>query len=174
MDANTFDRLMAEAARRPTRRSTLRLLAGGFITALLPARGAAAQRPDRDGDGLFDDDEVNLYGTNPDLFDTDGEGRATARRSPTGTTGWGVPTTRSPRPVVRVGQPARSASSTAERVAPTSAAMPATAAPAVSAASRARSAWGARATTGHGQTTSRSRGGIATAAEFAGREWKHR
>jgi hypothetical protein len=74
MDAITFDRLVAEAARRPTRRATLRLLAGGLVAALLPARGAAAQRPDRDGDGLFDDDEVNVYGTNPDVFDTDGDG----------------------------------------------------------------------------------------------------
>lgn len=34
-----------------------------------------AERPDRDGDGLFDDDEVpDIYGTNPDVFDTDGDG----------------------------------------------------------------------------------------------------
>ncbi len=29
---------------------------------------------DSDGDGLFDDDEVGLYGTNPKLSDTDGDG----------------------------------------------------------------------------------------------------
>ncbi|MDQ3695362.1 MAG: thrombospondin type 3 repeat-containing protein [Chloroflexota bacterium] len=33
-----------------------------------------AERSDRDGDGLYDDDELNVYGTNPDLWDTDGDG----------------------------------------------------------------------------------------------------
>ena len=32
------------------------------------------ERPDRDRDGLFDDDERDVYGTNPDVFDTDGDG----------------------------------------------------------------------------------------------------
>jgi hypothetical protein len=32
------------------------------------------QRPDRDGDGLYDDDETNVYGTDPDNPDTDGDG----------------------------------------------------------------------------------------------------
>ncbi|HEX2214400.1 MAG TPA: hypothetical protein VHH12_13330 [Mycobacterium sp.] len=45
-----------------------------------PAEPAPDVRPDRDGDGLYDDDEtidgVNAeYGTDPDLFDTDGDGR---------------------------------------------------------------------------------------------------
>jgi hypothetical protein len=31
------------------------------------------QRPDRDGDGLFDDDETDVYGTDPDNPDTDGD-----------------------------------------------------------------------------------------------------
>jgi hypothetical protein len=35
---------------------------------------APGERPDRDGDGLFDDDETNVYGTNPDVFDSDGDG----------------------------------------------------------------------------------------------------
>jgi hypothetical protein len=30
-------------------------------------------RPDRDGDGLYDDDETDVYGTNADIFDTDGD-----------------------------------------------------------------------------------------------------
>ncbi|HEX3287160.1 MAG TPA: hypothetical protein VHT50_21505 [Mycobacterium sp.] len=32
-------------------------------------------RPDTDQDGLFDDDEINVYGTNPKKADTDGDGR---------------------------------------------------------------------------------------------------
>ena len=32
------------------------------------------QRPDRDGDGLFDDDETEVYGTDPDNPDSDGDG----------------------------------------------------------------------------------------------------
>ncbi|MBA2519633.1 MAG: hypothetical protein H0V24_08200 [Chloroflexia bacterium] len=39
-----------------------------------PVDPAPAERSDRDGDGLYDDDEVNVYGTNPDLWDTDGDG----------------------------------------------------------------------------------------------------
>jgi hypothetical protein len=32
------------------------------------------QRPDRDGDGLFDDDETDVYGTDPGNPDSDGDG----------------------------------------------------------------------------------------------------
>jgi thrombospondin type 3 repeat protein len=32
------------------------------------------QRPDRDGDGLFDNDETDVYGTDPDNPDSDGDG----------------------------------------------------------------------------------------------------
>jgi hypothetical protein len=32
-------------------------------------------RPDTDKDGLFNDDETNVYGTNPNKADTDGDGR---------------------------------------------------------------------------------------------------
>jgi hypothetical protein len=39
-----------------------------------PVDPAPAGRPDRDGDGLYDDDETGVYGTNPDAFDTDGDG----------------------------------------------------------------------------------------------------
>ena len=35
---------------------------------------APAQRADTDKDGLFDDDETNVYGTNPAVADTDGDG----------------------------------------------------------------------------------------------------
>lgn len=74
MDAKTFDRWTAVVAQPPTRRAALRLLAGGLLGALLPGRSALAQRPDRDGDGLFDDDETDVYGTDPDNPDTDGDG----------------------------------------------------------------------------------------------------
>jgi hypothetical protein len=78
MDAHDFDRLIAATALRPTRRATLRLLAGGLLGAWLaqhrrtPTR--AAQRLDSDQDGLYDDDETDVYGTKPDVFDTDGDG----------------------------------------------------------------------------------------------------
>lgn len=74
MDARTFDRLIADAARRPTRRTALRLLSAGLLAALLPGRAATAQRQDSDGDGLFDDDEIILHGTDPNKADTDGDG----------------------------------------------------------------------------------------------------
>jgi hypothetical protein len=78
MDAQTFDRLTVAVGRRSTRRAALHLLAGGLLAGLLSARASmpsrAAQRTDRDGDGLFDDDETDVYGTNPDVFDTDGDG----------------------------------------------------------------------------------------------------
>lgn len=73
MDAHAFDRMVAEAARYANRRTTFRLVAGGLLGALLPGR-AAAQRPDRDEDGLFDDDEEEVYGTDPDVYDSDGDG----------------------------------------------------------------------------------------------------
>ena len=45
------------------------LMAAGSI-ADLPLQ----QRPDRDGDGLYDDDETDVYGTDPDNPDSDGDG----------------------------------------------------------------------------------------------------
>jgi hypothetical protein len=41
-----------------------------------PTGGASSdtRRPDWDGDGLFDDDETNIYGTDPYTPDTDGDG----------------------------------------------------------------------------------------------------
>jgi hypothetical protein len=75
MDAQTFDRLTVAMAKPPTRRRALRLLTAGLLGGLLAPRLArAVQRPDRDGDGLFDDDEELVYGTNPDVFDSDGDG----------------------------------------------------------------------------------------------------
>jgi hypothetical protein len=76
LDAKTFDRLIAEAA-QPSRRGALRFLAAGLLGGLLTSRWvapAAALQADRDGDGLFDDDETGVYGANPDLYDTDGDG----------------------------------------------------------------------------------------------------
>jgi hypothetical protein len=63
--------------RRPTRRGALRLLGGGLLGGLLTRAGSAparAQRSDRDGDQLYDDDETNVYGTNPDNPDSDCDG----------------------------------------------------------------------------------------------------
>jgi hypothetical protein len=36
--------------------------------------GGGMARADSDGDGLYDDDEVSVYGTNPAIYDTDGDG----------------------------------------------------------------------------------------------------
>jgi hypothetical protein len=36
-------------------------------------------RSDTDDDGLFNDDEINVYGTNPNKADTDGDGRDDGR-----------------------------------------------------------------------------------------------
>src|SRR4051812_21673609 len=78
MDADTFDELAARLARRPNRRGAARLLAGGMLAGLLGYRGAASasalQRPDSDGNGLYDDDESFLYGTDPFGYDSDGDG----------------------------------------------------------------------------------------------------
>src|SRR3954451_9410964 len=76
MDARTFDRLVAEAA-RPSRRCALRLAAGVLLGGALTSRRlapVAAQRFDSDGDGLYDDDESGVYGTNLAVYDTDGDG----------------------------------------------------------------------------------------------------
>ena len=75
MDSQTFDRWTASIAEQRSRRATLGLLSGLALAGLLSPRLArGAQRSDRDGDGLFDDDETNVYGTNPDFYDTDGDG----------------------------------------------------------------------------------------------------
>ena len=78
MDARSFDQLTATIARRQNRRGAFGLLAGGFLAGMLGHLGAtparAMRRPDRDSDGLYDGDETNVYGTNPDLYDTDGDG----------------------------------------------------------------------------------------------------
>jgi hypothetical protein len=39
-----------------------------------PAPAPAAARPDADDDGLYDDDETDVYGTDPHKADTDGDG----------------------------------------------------------------------------------------------------
>jgi hypothetical protein len=78
MDNARFDDLSRRVGVTATRRATLHLLAAVLIGGLFSRRGiaplGAAQRSDRDGDGLFDDDETNVYRTNPDLFDTDRDG----------------------------------------------------------------------------------------------------
>jgi hypothetical protein len=78
MDDTRFDALARSLSGHPNRRAALRLLAAGVLGGVLARGGVvsarALQRPDRDGDGLYDDDEVEVYGTNPDVFDTDGDG----------------------------------------------------------------------------------------------------
>ena len=78
MDSRTFDRWTASVAHQRSRRAALRLLAAGLFGAVLAQRGSpvvqAAQRLDQDGDGLFDDDESLVYGTDPYGYDTDGDG----------------------------------------------------------------------------------------------------
>jgi hypothetical protein len=75
MDPRTFDRWTTTIAEQRSRRAILSLLTGVGLAALLSPRLArGAQRSDRDGDGLFDDDETDVYGTNPDVYDTDGDG----------------------------------------------------------------------------------------------------
>ena len=81
MDAHSFDRWTVALAQRPSRRITLRVLTGGLLGGLLAQRSdllARAQRPDSDGDQLFDDDELRPiaeggYGTDPHNADTDGD-----------------------------------------------------------------------------------------------------
>jgi hypothetical protein len=78
MDETRFDTLARSLSGLPTRRAAVRLLAGSLVAGLLAWHGAAPartlQRPDSDGDGLYDDDEVEVYGTKPDVADTDGDG----------------------------------------------------------------------------------------------------
>ncbi len=75
MDPHTFDRLTANIAGQRSRRAALGLFSGAALAGLFSPRLArGAQRSDRDGDGLFDDDETGVYGTNPDFSDTDGDG----------------------------------------------------------------------------------------------------
>lgn len=75
MDPRTFDRWTTAFAYRPSRRAALRLLAAGAMAGLFsPRLVRAAMQADRDGDGLFDADETGVYGTNPDVYDTDGDG----------------------------------------------------------------------------------------------------
>lgn len=75
MNPQMFDRWTASISTKQNRRRTLGLLTGVALAGLVSPRGArGAQRPDRDYDGLFDDDETNVYATNPDVYDTDGDG----------------------------------------------------------------------------------------------------
>ncbi len=46
--------------------------ASGDVHGAAPA--LSQQRPDRDHDGLYDNDETDIYGTNPDNPDSDGDG----------------------------------------------------------------------------------------------------
>jgi hypothetical protein len=77
MDGRTFDRWTASVARSSSRRTALRLVAGGVLGGWLTQVGARttwAAPLDRDGDGLSDRDEVNIHHTNPDAADTDRDG----------------------------------------------------------------------------------------------------
>src|SRR4051812_45667919 len=78
MNATTFDPPVADVVRRHTRRAVVQVLAGGLLGGLLVQRGIiatrAAQPTDSDGDGLYDVDEMGVYGTNPSAYDSDGDG----------------------------------------------------------------------------------------------------
>jgi hypothetical protein len=77
MDARSFDHWTTALTRPSSRRAALRLLVGSLLGGFLAQRmttSTRAQRPDSDGDGLFDDDETNVYGTNPGVYDSDGDG----------------------------------------------------------------------------------------------------
>ena len=52
------------------------LVAPMLALTLLPTvtQPVAAQAADGDGDGLYDDDEQDVYGTDPWTWDTDGDG----------------------------------------------------------------------------------------------------
>jgi hypothetical protein len=59
--------------------ATVSVVAAAFLTGAPiaiadPGNYPIQQRPDRDGDGLFDDDETDVYGTDPDNPDSDGDG----------------------------------------------------------------------------------------------------
>ena len=73
-DSQTFARRNGAPSRRRPRLVALCLLGAALVGLVLPIGGVAAQRPDGDGDGLFDDDEDLVYGTNPFVYDTDGDG----------------------------------------------------------------------------------------------------
>lgn len=60
------------ATRRLLLGATVPALALTFLPALSPAVGAAGS--DADGDGLYDDDELAVYSTDPSTWDTDGDG----------------------------------------------------------------------------------------------------
>ena len=75
MDTRSFDRF-ARHARRAAAAGALAAVLAGLGAGALPA---AAETPpsvwsDRDGDGLYDDDELFVYGTNPLDYDTDADG----------------------------------------------------------------------------------------------------
>ena len=73
-DSQTFARRNGAPSRRRPRLVALCLLGAALVGLVLPIGGVAAQRPDGDGDGLFDDDEADVYFTDPLEPDTDGDG----------------------------------------------------------------------------------------------------
>jgi hypothetical protein len=78
MDDRRFDTITRSLSAFPTRRAALRLLASGLLGAVLVGRRVApvSAQPDSDGDGLYDEDETAVYGTNPNARDSDGDGLA--------------------------------------------------------------------------------------------------
>ena len=75
MDTTRFDRITA-LARRALAGAALAALLAGVGAHALPAAPAAAQPApvDSDGDGLYDEDEQYIYGTDAFAYDTDGDG----------------------------------------------------------------------------------------------------
>jgi hypothetical protein len=77
MDVHTFDQWTVSLTCPRSRRKALRLLAGSLTAGLFVRDGVRptdAQRLDSDGDGLYDDDESFVYGTDPFGYDSDGDG----------------------------------------------------------------------------------------------------
>ena len=75
MVRSRFDALPRSLTDARSRRGVARaILAATLLLGLSFVAPPVAAQADADGDGLFDQDETGVYGTNPQVFDTDGDG----------------------------------------------------------------------------------------------------
>ena len=87
MGIDTRSRRLAAARRGGVFAAVASLIVAAFFVLGAPSQAIGAgmqspglapylsqREPDRDGDGLYDDDERNVYGTDPGNPDTDGDG----------------------------------------------------------------------------------------------------
>lgn len=75
MDGSRFNVLTRSLTDARSRRGVARaILAATFLLGFSFVAPPVAAQADADGDGLFDPDETGVYGTNPYVFDTDGDG----------------------------------------------------------------------------------------------------